>query len=326
MLIEEIGPHGHVVSRHRASGAGAECRVGRDLGSDLVLDDEHAASTHAAFTLLEDGRVRVRDLGSRNGTRVDGARLGPADERIVERAEVIVGRTRLRLRTARVPLADERPFQRDALRRHRTALAIAGVCACVAYAVFQAWLDAPTALGRSGTTAALTALGLIALWTGPWTLTTKLNLGSWQVRVHLAIVTIGAALCVWGHWLAGVVAFAAQWTLLDAAGLAVVSGALLAALYLHLRNATSYGRRTALAIAATLTLAIGTTAWLVQAWRDDGDVNRVELGPDVMFLERRVVPNRDPADYLADVEELRRAAARNRQQSLLETPLADADD
>ena len=27
------------------------------------------------------------------------------------------------------------------------------------------------------------ALALIALWTGPWALTTKLNLGGWQVRV-----------------------------------------------------------------------------------------------------------------------------------------------
>ncbi len=44
----------------------------------------HAAATHTAFTLLEDGRVRVRDLGSRNGTKVNDqrvkeVRLNPGD-------------------------------------------------------------------------------------------------------------------------------------------------------------------------------------------------------------------------------------------------------
>ena len=91
MLIEEIGPQGHPVLRQRFAGAGAECRIGRDLGCDIVVDDEHAAPQHALLTLLEDGRVNVRDLGTRNGTRVDGHRVPAETGANIEQGELIVG-------------------------------------------------------------------------------------------------------------------------------------------------------------------------------------------------------------------------------------------
>ena len=59
MVVEQIGPHGLPVLRQRVEGAGTECLVGRDLGCDIVVDDEHAAPRHALLTLLEDGRVSV---------------------------------------------------------------------------------------------------------------------------------------------------------------------------------------------------------------------------------------------------------------------------
>ena len=123
MLIEQIGSHGHLVQRQRFAGAGTECRVGRDLGCDIVLDDDHAAPQHALLTLQEDGRVSVRDLGTRNGTRVDGKRVPVDKVAIVEQGEIIVGRTRLRVRTRHTPLAAERLFRREFVRRHRTPVA-----------------------------------------------------------------------------------------------------------------------------------------------------------------------------------------------------------
>lgn len=326
MLIEQIGPHGHTVLRRRLEGAGTECRVGRDLGCDIVVDDEHAAAQHALLTLLEDGRVGVRDLGTRNGTRVDGKRV-PADAgAVIEQGEVIVGRTRLRIRTRHTPIGTERIFRRDFVRRHRTPLAAAGVSACIAYGGFLQWLDAPSSMLRSVTKSAFVALGLIALWTGLWALTTKLNHGSWHFRVHVTIASIGAAFGAWSYWAVGLVAFATQWSVLVQIGLAVVGATAMVALYLHLREATHYGRRIALALAGTATLAIGAIAWIIAIGVDDDDVNRVDLGPEVRLGAERVVPNRDIADYLAEVDELQRAASRERQKSLLNAPLADAED
>jgi len=326
MLIEQIGAHGHTVLRQRLEGTGTECRVGRDLSCDIVLDDEHAAPQHAVLTLLEDGRVSVRDLGTRNGTRVGGKRV-PADFGVtIEQGEVIVGRTRLRVRTRHVQLGPERRFRRDFVRKHRAWLAAAGVVACIAFGAFVQWLDAPASLLRSVTIAALVVLGAIAIWTGLWALTTKLNHGSWEVRIHLAVASIAAAVCAWGYWVAGLVAFAAQWSTAVQAGVVVVSAMLLVALYLHLREATLFGRRMTLALAAAVTLVLGAIAWIATIGVEDGDVGRVELGPQVRLGSGRVVPNRDIAEYLSDVDKLKMAAGRERQKSLLNAPLADAED
>ena len=325
MLIEQIGAHGQAVVRQRFAGAGAECRIGRDLACDIVLEDDYAAAQHALLTLLDDGRVRVQDLGTQNGTRVDGQKV-PADVgAIIEQGELIVGRTRLQLRTRHTPIGQERVFRREFVRRHRTPLAVAGVAACVAFAGFFQWLNAPASMLRSVTVAVLIALGALAVWTGVWALTTKLNQGSWQIRVHLTIASIAAALCAWGYWLAGVVAFAAQWSMLAEVGVIVVGAAALGALYLHLREATNYGRRIALALAGGATAVICALLWVVVVGVDQSDVRRVELGPDVRLGAQRVVPNRDIADYLVDVDKLQRAAGRERQMSLLNAPLADAD-
>lgn len=326
MLVEQIGAHGHPVLRQRFAGAGAECRVGRDLGCDIVLDDEYAAPRHALLTLLEDGRVRVQDLGTKNGVRVDGRRI-PAEAGVVlERGEIVVGRTRLRIRTRHGLAGPERVFRRDFMRRHRTPLAAGGVAACIALGAFLQWLDAPPSLPLRVTTAALVILGAIALWSGLMALTTKLNHGSWHLRVHVAIASIGAAIGALSYWLAGLVAFATQWAVLARLGAAAAGGTALVAIYLHLREATAFGRRLSLALAGAATAAIGAIAWVAAVGFEDGNVNRVDLGPDVRLGARRVVPNLDLADYLAEVEELRRAAARERQKSLLDAPLADAEE
>lgn len=323
MLVEEIGTQGSAILRQRYSGAGAECRIGRDLGCDIVVDDEHAAAEHALLTLLEDGRVHVRDLGTKNGTRVDGKRVPPEGVTIGQ-GELIVGRTRLQVRTRHTPVGQEKLFRRDFVRRHRTALAVAGVAACVGFAAFHQWLGAPSSLLRSATTAVLVGLGAIALWTGFWALMSKLNKGRWEVRVHLSVAAIAVAFCAWGYWVAGLVAFAAQWSALAIVGVAVVGATALAALYLHFREATHYGRRISLALAAAVTVVISAVAWVATVGIDVNDVNRVNLGPDVRLDAARIVPNRDIADYLAEVDRLQREAGRNRQRSLLAAPLADA--
>ena len=326
MLVEQIDPHGHRILRQRFIGGGTECCVGRDIGCAIVVEDEHAAPQHALLTLQEDGRVRVRDLGTRNGTRVDGILVPAETGTAIEQGEIIVGRTRLRVRTRHTPIGQERIFRREFVRRHRTILAIAGVSACVAYGGFLQWLDAPPSLLRSIMAAVLVVLGVIALWTGLWALATKLNHGSWHVRVHLTIASIGAAICAWGYWVASLFAFAAQWSAMVQTGVAVVGATAFVALYLHVREATHYGRRIVLALAGAATLVIAAVAWIIAIGVDDGNVGHVDLGPDVRLEARRVVPNRDIADYLAEVEKLKLAAGRERQKSLLNAPLADADD
>ena len=142
-------------------------------------------------------------------------------------------------------------------------------------------------------------------------------------RIAYAVSGSGPPLVLTMSWVSHL-EYAAQ--MLTRIGIAVVAATVLAALYGHLREATYYGRRVSLALAAAVTLVIGIAAWIAKIGVDQADINRVALGPDVRLGARRVVPNRDIADYLAEVDALRLAAGRERQKSLLEAPLADADD
>jgi pSer/pThr/pTyr-binding forkhead associated (FHA) protein len=61
---------------------GQRLRIGRDPSNDLVLDDPNVSRLHAEVVRADGGAV-LRDLSSRNGTRVDGER--------VERAHLVAG-------------------------------------------------------------------------------------------------------------------------------------------------------------------------------------------------------------------------------------------
>jgi hypothetical protein len=181
------------------------------------------------------------------------------------------------------------------------------------------WLNAPTSMLRSTTTAVLVALGLIALWTGLWALATKLNHGSWHVRVHLTIASIGAAFCAWGYWVAGLVAFAAQWSSLLPTGVAVLPRGR----WLHCTcicaKATHYGRRIALA-ARRRDCRDRSVAWIVTIGVDDGDVSRVDLGRTCNSGER-VSAEPGSAGPWPGVDKLRTGGRPGRQMSLLNAPL-----
>ena len=69
---------------------GARQVIGRTSPSDVQIDDDSLSRQHACFTLLENGQVRVEDLGSLNGTWVQGERVTDGVARIGD--EVMLGR------------------------------------------------------------------------------------------------------------------------------------------------------------------------------------------------------------------------------------------
>jgi hypothetical protein len=66
--------------------------IGRTADADIMLDDAGVSRRHAEVHLI-DGRARVIDLGSTNGTFVDGERVHAGN--LTEGSTITVGRTRI---------------------------------------------------------------------------------------------------------------------------------------------------------------------------------------------------------------------------------------
>ena len=72
--------------------------VGRNAACQLVLDDAKVSAVHAEFVATEHG-VRVRDLGSRNGTFAGGVRVG--DIYLLSAGKLRLGETEIQFEPAR---------------------------------------------------------------------------------------------------------------------------------------------------------------------------------------------------------------------------------
>lgn len=83
--------------------------IGRGADCDVVLDDPGASRRHAEIK-VEAGRILIRDLGSTNGTTVDGERLGERVKvaELDDRSTVGIGRTTITV-IARGAAAPARP-------------------------------------------------------------------------------------------------------------------------------------------------------------------------------------------------------------------------
>lgn len=67
--------------------------AGRHPDAEIFLDDVTVSRRHAEFVREEDGRLRVRDLGSLNGSYVNGTRVD--DRSLATGDEVQIGRFKL---------------------------------------------------------------------------------------------------------------------------------------------------------------------------------------------------------------------------------------
>jgi len=105
LRLEVVVVEGPDMGRAASLEKGREVVVGSEIGTDLVLTDDRVSRRHVSLRLRDDGAVEVEDLGSRNGTLLEGARVSRAEARAG--ATLKIGKTFLRLLAAaeRVALA-----------------------------------------------------------------------------------------------------------------------------------------------------------------------------------------------------------------------------
>ncbi|WP_406450689.1 FHA domain-containing protein [Streptomyces sp. NBC_00876] len=104
----------HVIAGPDAGGVhllhGGRIRIGRSAEADVPLDDPDVSRLHCAVTVSDDGRVAVADLGSTNGTSLDGAEVRDRPVRLKPGALLRLGESTLRLTSgARTPTLGTAP-------------------------------------------------------------------------------------------------------------------------------------------------------------------------------------------------------------------------
>ncbi|MFI1762027.1 FHA domain-containing protein [Streptomyces sp. NPDC020800] len=91
----------HVVAGPDAGGVhllhGGRITVGRSADADVPLDDPDVSRLHCAVTVAADGRVSVADLGSTNGTALDGTPVDDRPVRFAPGALLRIGESALRV-------------------------------------------------------------------------------------------------------------------------------------------------------------------------------------------------------------------------------------
>ncbi|WP_326800233.1 FHA domain-containing protein [Streptomyces sp. NBC_01808] len=76
---------------------GGQVRIGRSADADVPLDDPDVSRLHCALTVAPDGGVTVSDLGSTNGTTIDGVAVGTTPVPLRADAVLRVGESALRI-------------------------------------------------------------------------------------------------------------------------------------------------------------------------------------------------------------------------------------
>ncbi len=264
--VEVLGRHG-VAQRVRA--AKLPLVIGRGYQADVVLDDPQVDAAHVRLDEAPDGSLRLEDLGTVNGTHLEGAE--GTSGRLVRGAPaplpadglLRVGQTRLRIVTGETPVppAVPEPAGGGRLWRALTARKAAVLVPLAGFALgaLDIWLA--DADGRAAESVAGDALGLllaVAAWAGVWALAGRVNGRPPRFGAHHALAWAfvlaagaGASVAEWGDAVLardgavalGVVASFGLFVVLLAAHLALATGA-------------GRGRRVAVAVAAGGALAL----------------------------------------------------------------------
>ncbi|MDR2154533.1 MAG: FHA domain-containing protein [Burkholderiaceae bacterium] len=245
--IEVLARHQREVAARQRVGY-PEIAIGRAYDNDIVLDDPHVAPHHLRLRLDDDGYWIAQDLGSLNGTWVDGVRREHI--RLDNATTLLIGQTGIRLRSSAYPVPPEQPLLRA---KPDWWLALACMVALLGLVVLQLWLNET---GETKLIAYLTPpleLAVVAAgWAALWSVLSRTFAGRARYSRHLLIASVGLLALVAYEPLAQIGAFALSLPALAAYDFIALWLVLAAACFAHLL-AISHARP---ALKAVLTLLL----------------------------------------------------------------------
>ncbi len=193
--------------------------IGRGYGNDIVLDDPFVAAAHLRIAEDDTGHLWVEDLGTVNGSIANigsGAQESISRLLIADEANLTIGHTRLRIRTAAYVVPPETPVPIIAASlpaRNEIAVASAWLAALIVVGAFMTWL-AETGERKFATyLVPMLVLPLIDLvWAGGWALVTRIVTSRGQFFRHTIIVLAAEVAFYFADKLARFAEYSFAWT------------------------------------------------------------------------------------------------------------------
>ncbi len=187
-FVEILARNGDVLHRHQVNQL--PIRLGRGYDNEFIIDDAHAAASHAVIESDDSGQLRMRDLGSQNGVIYKGKRHQLLD--ITGDTVVRIGHTNIRVRGADFPVAPEM-VDRTMHDWEGLLPGVIGMLMTAVFAVTTRWLDDTQSFQPVRYLQVIAmALAAAMAWSGIWAFGNRLFGRHARLGRHLFIV--GSAL------------------------------------------------------------------------------------------------------------------------------------
>jgi len=248
--VETLARNGEVLQRQRV--ATLPIRMGRAYDNDVIVDDDYAAPHHALVDATLDGKLLLRDLGTRNGIVHKGRCV--KELHLDGDTVVRMGHTTLRIRSAAHPVPPELT-DRTMHGWEGVLPGAAGVLLTALTALLAAWLlDRNNIELQRYVQWPAAAVGAGLLWSGLWAFGNRLFGRRARLGRHYFIFGLALAALLGVRLAASVVAYAwsLEWVTAYASHAAVVTVAVM--IYFHLATVTPQLRRRLRIVCAVLGL------------------------------------------------------------------------
>ncbi len=302
-FIETLARNGDVLHRHQVNSL--PIRLGRGYDNDFILDDAFAAPRHAVIDADDEGRLVLRDLGSKNGVVHRGKRRNilPMDGDTVIR----IGHTTLRVRPADFAVAPEL-LDRT---RHGWEGVLPGLVGMVLigmFAIFTVWLSDTQSFQLVRYLQALAyGIGAGLVWGGAWAFANRLFGRQARLGRHLfifgsalGVITlykVGSSVAAYAFSLEALTRYSSHMAIIIAAGM----------MFYHLTTVKPHNtRRFAITCAALALLGSGLT--LLSNEQRTGRLADSPYMSVVLQPSMRVSPDHTVDEFMADVNKLKAQA------------------
>jgi Inner membrane component of T3SS, cytoplasmic domain len=300
--VEILSRHRDVAVRFRIGGG--EARIGRGYDNDVIVDDPYVAAQHLRVFRDETGQLVAEDMGSANGTFLDGGKHRQARIVVDGKHPIRIGQTFLRVRDTDHAVERER-VARPERRILPIAMAVALGVVILGIDALRVWLGQ---ISEPRVSSYLTPLLVIAAtllaWVAMWALLSRIFSGRSHFLSNLLIALAGLFAFSLYDELARFSAFALTWPTATTYEYVAVWSILAAVCFLHLRE-VGLARLWLKGALVTALLAIAIAVQTLQQSEAFSDSGRQNIARQLMPPALRLVPLRDESAFFGEIADLK---------------------